>query len=506
MNSSQRIVVNTIAQYTRTIINVGLSLYSTRLILAALGQTDFGIYSVVAGVVTMLSFMTNALVTTTQRYLSFYHGKGDMSLVSRIFGNSLLLHVLIGTGVFVILGAIAYPIIYGLLQIDDGRECAAMFVYMSATIMLMLTFITAPFRALFIARENIVYISIIDVLDGVLKLLIAVFLAYVISYDKLITYSILLIGISLFNLLAFAVYAMRHFEECHLPSWREYDLSFIKELSGFAGWTVYSSGCVIARNQGIAVLINLFCGAIGNAAYGIAQQVSGAVAFISASIINAINPQIMRAEGQGDRERMIRLAEYESKYAFLLLSMISIPLIFEMETILRLWLTEVPVYTVEFCQLMLLAAICDQLTIGLTSANQAIGKIKVYTLWFYSSKLLTLIGVWICLEAGIPVTTSLWCYVGMELFGSFLRLVLMKYQANINILLFVKNVCYKVIVPFITMCCISYWCTQYFETPYRLIITLLLSMIGGSVAIWFTSLQMNEKQSMYEIVRRIKHN
>ena len=207
MNSSQRIVVNTIAQYTRTIINVGLSLYSTRLILAALGQTDFGIYSVVAGVVTMLSFMTNALVTTTQRYLSFYHGKGDMSLVSRIFGNSLLLHVLIGTGVFVILGAIAYPIIYGLLQIDDGRECAAMFVYMSATIMLMLTFITAPFRALFIARENIVYISTIDVLDGVLKLLIAVFLAYVISYDKLITYSILLIGISLFNLLAFAVYA-----------------------------------------------------------------------------------------------------------------------------------------------------------------------------------------------------------------------------------------------------------------------------------------------------------
>ena len=155
---------------------------------------------------------------------------------------------------------------------------------------------------------------------------------------------------------------------------------------------------------------------------------------------------------------------------------------------------------------MLLAAIFDQLTIGLTSANQAIGKIKVYTLWFYSSKLLTLIGIWICLEAGIPVTTSLWCYVGMELLGSFLRLVLMKYQANINILLFVKNVCYKVIVPFITMCCISYWCTQYFETPYRLIITLLLSMIGGSVAIWFTSLQMNEKQSMYEIVRRIKHN
>ena len=139
MTSSQRIVVNTAAQYTRTIINVCLSLYSTRLILAALGKTDFGIFSVVAGVVAMLAFMTNALVSTTQRYLSFHHGKGDKEALSRVFGNSMLLHIVIGIGTLVVMGALTYPILFSLLKIEAGREMAAVAVYLSAVVMLMLT-------------------------------------------------------------------------------------------------------------------------------------------------------------------------------------------------------------------------------------------------------------------------------------------------------------------------------------------------------------------------------
>ncbi len=500
MTSSQRILINTASQYTRTIINVCLSLYSARLILAALGQTDFGIYSLVAGVVAMLSFMTNALVTTTQRYLSFNHGKGDKEKVYKVFGNSVLLHLVISLGLLVVLGAIAYPVVYSVLNIEPGRQSAAMMVYFTAVGMLMLTFLTAPFRALFIARENIVYISIIDVLDGILRLLIAVFLTYVVSYDKLITYSVLLIGISLFNLLAFAGYALHSFEECHIPKLKEWDKAYIKDLSGFAGWTIYSTGCIIARTQGIAVLINIFCGAVGNAAYGIAQHVSGAVAFISASIINAINPQIMSAEGRGDRERMIRLAEYESKYAFLLLAMISVPLIFEMDTVLKIWLKEVPVNTVGLCQLTLLAGLLDQLSIGLTSANQAIGKIKVFTLWFYSFKLLTLIGVWICLLSGVDVVTSLWCYVGVELLGSFVRMILLKYQADLDILRFVRNVFCRVAIPFITISAISFFCVRYLTVPHRFFVTFFTSILGGGITIWFSSLQTVEKQHIHEII------
>ena len=502
MTSQQRIVVNTAAQYTRTVINVCLSLYSTRLILAALGQSDFGIYSVVAGVVAMLSFMTNALVTTTQRYLSFHHGQNDPQKVYQVFGNSVLLHLLIGFGLLFVLAAVEYPIVYQLLHIEPERLSAATAVYFAAAVMLLLAFLTAPFRALFIAREDIVYISVIDVLDGVLKLLIAVFLTYVSSYDKLVAYSVLLITIALFNLLAFAVYALKRFEECHLPRLREWNKEHIRGLSGFAGWTIYGTGCIVVRNQGIAILLNIFCSTIANAAYGIAQQVSGAVSFISVSIANAMNPQIMKAEGAGDRERMLRLAEYMSKYACLLLALISIPLIFEMETVLRIWLTEVPPYAVGFCQLMLLAAVCDQLSYGLTSANQAIGDIRTYTLVFYSFKLATLLAIWVCLLCGINPVASMWCFVAVELLGSLLRLALMKHQANINVWHFVLHVMLRVVVPLLVMTAVSYVCVRFIHHPYRLVFTMLCAIAAGVIAIWLTALDKNEKQALTTMLRR----
>ncbi|MBR0310682.1 MAG: MATE family efflux transporter [Paludibacteraceae bacterium] len=502
MTSQQRIVANTAAQYTRTVISVCLSLYSTRLILSALGQSDFGIYSVVAGVVAMLSFMTNALVTTTQRYLSYNHGKNDKQRVYQVFGNSVLLHLLIGLVVLILLAALAYPVIYKMLHIDAERQTAAMWVYMSASVMLLITFVTAPFRALFIARENIVYISIIDVLDGVMKLLIALLLVHASSGDKLVSYSLLLVGISLFNLLAFGVYALARFDECHLPRLSEWDSEHIRGLSSFAGWTIYGTGCVVARNQGIAILVNIFCSTIANAAYGIAQQVSGAVAFVSVSIVNAINPQIMKAEGAGDREKMLRLAEYESKYASLLLGLVSIPLIFEMESVLRLWLTDVPEYAVGFCQLMLLAAVFDQLSIGLTSANQAIGRIKVYTLVFYTFKLVTLLGVWVCLLFGVDVVTSLWCYVVVELLGSFLRLVLLKRQAKISILHFAGSVFARLAFPLIVITAISYVCVTHIDHPYRFVLTMVLSVAGGITAALLTALDKSERDALYTLLHR----
>lgn len=479
-----------------------LSLYSTRLILAALGQTDFGIYSVVAGVVAMLSFMTNALVTTTQRYLSYHHGQNDPQKVYQVFGNSVLLHLLIGLALLLVLSAVEYPIVYQLLHIEAERLTAATAVYFAAAVMLLLAFLTAPFRALFIARENIVYISVIDVLDGVLKLLIAIFLTHITGYDKLIAYSVLLTGIALFNLLAFAGYALPAFEECHLPRLSEWNREHIRSLSGFAGWTIYGTGCIIVRNQGIAILLNIFCSTIANAAYGIAQQVSGAVSFISISIANAMNPQIMKAEGAGDRERMLRLAEYMSKYACLLLALVAIPLIFEMETVLRIWLTEVPPYAVGLCQLMLLAAVCDQLSYGLTSANQAIGDIRTYTLVFYSFKLATLLAVWLCLLCGMDPVASVWCFVIVELLGSLLRLVLMKCQADIDVWHFVLHVMCRVIAPVAVITAISYLCVHYIDHPYRLVFTLLCAITGGAAAIWLTALDKSEKQTFYTILKR----
>lgn len=502
MTNSQRIIVNTIAQYTRTIINVCLSLYSTRLILSALGQSDYGIYSVVAGVVAMLSFVTNALVITTQRYLSFHHGKKDINQVRVVFSNSWLLHFFIGLLVVLVLSSIGPWITQDFLNIEEVRRGAALFVYFAAVIMLFLTFITAPVRALFIARENIVYTSFIDVLDGVLKLTIAIVLSKI-AFDHLVTYSSLLICISVFNLLALAIYALVKFPEFHLPKLKELDKQYIKGLSNFAGWTIYSAGCIIARNQGISIVLNLFYGTIINSAYGIAMQVSGAVQFVSTSIVSAMNPQIMKAEGAGERNKMLRLCEYESKYSFLLLALVAIPLIAEMETILTIWLDNVPPHAVMFCRFILIAALCDQISVGLTSANQAIGRIRTYNLIFYTLKLLVIVLGWICLKQELPIASIMWCYVIIEFLTSLLRLPLMKHIANIDMLRFCKHVFARIVFPCITMALICYLFITYINIPFRIFTTAIASCVVGVITIWLASLNDGEKSYVKSLISKM---
>lgn len=503
MTSSQRVIVNTAAQYTRTIINVCLALYSTRLILAALGQTDYGIYSVVAGVVAMLSFVTNALVSTTQRYLSFNHGAGNKEKVYHVFGNSVLLHLLIAGGLVFLLGALTYPVMHHMLHIEPERLTAATWVYGAAVLMLCLTFITAPFRALFIARENIVYISIVDVLDGIFRVLIAVFLTYVAHYDRLITYSGLLIGISVFNLGAFAGYALSHFDECHLPRLKEWDKQYIRDLSGFAGWTIYQTGCVIARTQGIAVLLNRAFGSLMNAAYGIALQVTGATYFIAQSIMNAMNPQIVKAEGAGERTRMLALAASGSKYAYLLLSMVVIPLIAEMPAILHFWLGNVPEHAVMFCRFVLAASCVDQLTTGLGTANQAIGRIKNYSLAVNTIKVLTLPTAWLFLHFGFDVKYVMWAFLGFETICMLVRLPFLKKTAGLQIGKFIMAVFIPVLIPTALCIAVCYTMTHYVQLPYRFLLTLVVSAAAYSIAIWAFAFNRNEKQILRNI---IQHN
>jgi Na+-driven multidrug efflux pump len=260
---------------------------------------------------------------------------------------------------------------------------------------------------------------------------------------------------------------------------------------------------VIARKQGISVVLNVFYGTIINSAYGIALQVSGAVQFISTSILNAMNPQIMKAEGAGERQKMLRLCERESKYAFLLFALVAIPLVAEMNTILQIWLTDVPKHAVMFCQFILIAALCDQISVGLTSANQAIGNIRNYNLIFYTLKLFVIVIGWICLKNNLPIQSIMWCYVLVEFFTSLLRLPLMKWIANIDMWHFCKSVFARVVIPCIALCITCYMSVKYVTLPYRIIMTFSLSFIVGCSTIWITALDMSEKSYIKQLIAKI---
>ena len=503
MNSSTRVIVNTTAQYAKTFVNIILTLFSARLILEALGVTDFGLYSLLAGVTSMLAFATNALASTTQRFLSYHQGKSGIEQQKDIFANSFYIQLSLGLLTLVVLLALTPFLFGGILNVPTERVNAAQWTYVIVAIILFVTFLCTPYRAILISHENIVYITIIDIIDGILKVALAIALFHI-SYDRLIGYAFFLLSIQLFNLMAIAIYAIKKYEECSIPSARRIHKKYIKDISSYAGWNIYSVGCVMGRTQGIAILINRFFGAAVNAAYGLGFQIAGYVNFMSESLMNAIRPQIVRAEGEGNRERMLWLSEIASKFSFYLLSCLAIPCIFEMETLLTLWLGKVPEYAVLFCRMVLIASIVDSLTCGLGMANQAIGNIKQYSLAVNSVKLITLPVAFICVKIGSSIYLIAISYVVFEFLCAMIRLPFVQRTGGLNIFRFAKNVFCKEIIPisiFILFTAIIY---SSFNFRLSFILTFALPMSMYIMAIYVFGISKTEKEIINKIILRIR--
>lgn len=499
MNSSTRVIVNTSAQYIKTFVNVILTLYSTRLILQVLGVDNFGIYTLLAGVISMLSFATNALATTTQRFLSYHQGKSTVEEQKNIFANSFYIHVFLGVITFLVLISLTPFLFDGFLNIPDERLQASIVTYLIVIAILLATFFSSPFRAVLISHENIVYLTIIDVIDGILKLVLAIVLAFI-TYDKLVGYALFLLGIQIFNLLAIGIYALYSYPECVLPNIKRVKRDYIKHISSFAGWTIYSIGCVIGRTQGIAIIINKFFGAMVNAAYGLGFQISGYVNFMSESLLNAIRPQIMRAEGENERNRMLMLAEMASKYSFFLLSCLAVPCVVEMETLLTLWLKDVPEYSVLFCRMVLIASIADSTTCGLWVANQAIGNVKQYSLVVNSIKLATLPVSLFLIWIGYPIYTIAICFVFFELLCAILRIPFVAKTGNLNWKKFVTNVFGRLAIPLVVLALgLSILCYT-INSPYRLILSFTIPNVIYVIAFYLCGMTKEEKGIFYRFM------
>lgn len=503
MQPSTRIIVNTLAQYGRTIINLVLSLYSSRLVLNILGIEDYGIYSLVAGVVSMLSFITNSLVGSTQRFLSVAQGKGDKEELKSIFSNSVLIHVGLGLLVVLILEACTPLLFNGFLNIPHGREEAAVSIYQMVILMVYISFIASPYRALLVSRENIVYTSIIDVVDGALKVLL-VMMMRVVGHDKLLTYGWVMLSISAFNLLAFSIYCHRRYEECIFPRLRLFTTAFLKKLFSYTGWVVYSTLCIALRTQGLAVVLNRALGTAVNAAYGIGSQISGMVSNISTAFTNAISPQLMAAEGRQDRKNMWLLAGLQSKYAFLLLSMIGIPVIFEMPALLELWLGNVPEHAVLFGRMFLLMQIIDMLTTGLGTANRAIGNIGWYTFATFTPRILILPFSWLLLKLHFPPWSVCLTMVAVETVCMLLRIPLTMREKSFSLKTFMINVFVKDIPPVVVciITCAILHVILHFQL--RWIITIPVSVVFFIITTYFFSLGQLERKNIMNRIRNIK--
>ncbi len=502
MQAANKVALNTSILYLRMFITVTFTLLSTRYVLNALGAVDYGIFNLISGVIAFLSFLNAAMSISTQRYFSFHQGKGDFEMQENVFKNSLLLHFFLGFLIVGLLELAGLFLLNGFLNIPSERIEATKLIYhlMSGTV--FFTVISVPFTGLLNAHENMLWVAAVTIVETFLKFGLALFLFSVVG-DKLVFYSIFMSVIAVLSFLLYAAFCFKKYKECTLRNIQKYDPALIKELSSFAGWNLFGIVSWLGRTQGLAILLNLFLGTVVNAAYGISNQVSAQLNFFSATLLKALNPQIMKSEGAQDRARMLKLAMIASKFCFFLLAFIAIPCIFEMPTILKFWLKEVPEHTVIFCKLMLVGTLINQLTIGLQSAIQAIGKVKMYQIIVGSTLILNLPIAYFLLKMEYSLYSIIISYICIEFIACTLRLFLLIKTGGLSFGEYWNRVLQKEIIPVVASVACCFWITHSFESEFRVFATGIVSVVVFGISIYFTGLCTDEKKTIFEMIDKM---
>ncbi|WP_206106059.1 hypothetical protein [Olivibacter sp. XZL3] len=507
MNPGKRVVANTFVLYARMVITMGITLYSTRLVLNALGSVDYGIFNLVSGLILMLSFLNSAMATSTQRYLSFYQGKNDLPMQKKVFFNSLALHVMLGLLIVLVLEIMGFFLFDGALNIPTDRTAEARIIYhfMGGTV--FFTILAVPFNGSLVAHENMLWIAIVNIVETLLKLGIALLLFIVVSVDKLVLYGLLTAGISIITLILYASFCFLKYEECSIfpLNKSKVEKEVLKSLSSFAGWNLVGALCGIGKTQGLAVVLNTRFGAAINASYGIANQVSGQLNFFSSTMLRAINPQIMKSEGSNDRSRMIRLSITASKFGFVLLAFVGIPSLLEMPKILALWLGNVPDNAVLFCSLVLIAVMVNQATIGLDSAAQASGKIKIYMLTVGLIKLLIVPCAILMLNFRRNLEYVMWAYVVLEFLAGICRVIVLEKIIGLSKMRFFKEAVLPLLVPAV----VTVFVGNYIVVVMDETLTRLLVVFGSCITTYlglsyFLTLSRNEKQLIAKLFNSVR--
>lgn len=498
-NSSKKVFYNTLIIYIRILLTVVLSLYSTRLVLASLGSLDYGIYNLIGGVVSMLAFLNTAMATATQRFLSFELGKKVNSNIKQVYANTIVIHFGIGILIVLFLESFGLILIKYYLNIVPDKISSAIVVFHYMVYTVFLSIISVPFMALLYSHENIIIVAIVTLCESIFKLFIAIFLSYTKS-NRIEIYAFLLAVVSSISAFSYLSFTINRYDEFSLKNVVKFKIYQVKELLSFAGWNLFGTLCSMARYEGFAVVLNIFFGSNINAAYGIANQVSSQINFFSVTVLQALNPKIMKSEGADDRGKMIRLALIASKFGFFLLSIIAIPCIFEMKFILQLWLKVVPEYTSVFCSLILISILINQVTIGIQSGLQATGKVKMYQIVVGSLILINIPIAVLLLKLGLKPYSILVSYAIVESIACCMRLYFFVAFAKLNIHDFINNVLKKEMLPLLILLSFSCLVTHLFDFKLRFLFSIPFLALIYLISIYLWGLCDDEKLIIDDIL------
>lgn len=421
--NTKRIAKNTVVLYIRMLFLMVVGLFTSRVILNALGIENYGIYNAVGGIVVMFSLLSSSMSSAISRYLTFELGTGNIKRLETIYSSAIIIQLLLSLMIVIVAEPIGLWFLNTKMKIPLDRIYAANWVFQFSIITFILGLINIPFNATIIAHERMSFFAYISILEGISKLLVA-YLVFISPIDKLIFYSFLMCVVSLVMRIVYGLYCSRNFEECNFKF--TLDKRLLKEMFSFAGWNFLGNGAYLINTQGVNLLSNVFFGVTVNASRGIAGQLDSVIGQFISNFTTAINPQITKSYASNDMDYMHQLICRGAKFSYFLMLVLSVPIVVETDMILTLWLKSFPPDTVTFVRLTIASSLTTVIGNTLVTGMMASGNIKRYQLIITSVGVLVFPITWVAFKLGAPAYYAYLIYFVIYFILIFVRMYLVK--------------------------------------------------------------------------------
>ncbi|MDO9185599.1 MAG: hypothetical protein Q7W13_06280 [Bacteroidia bacterium] len=504
MKDNTKIVKNSGILYIKLGITSIISLFTSRIVLQSLGVSDFGLYSVVGGIVIMANILTPALVSTTFRYLAFEIGRENLNSANKVFNIGIILHIIFALVLFIFAETFGRYYIYNKLNIPIERLGDAMFVFHFSVLAIIFSIFSSPYQALIAAHEKFTVSAIIEIVSVILRLAIAIILFYYLG-NRLRIYALLMAVSMAIPAILYMLYCYRKFTAIVLWNF-QHEKSKYTEMLRFSGWMLLGGSASVGQVQGAALIINLFFGTILNASFGLANSINSIVLVFSKNLGQAAIPQITKSYSSGNTDRTMQIVCYISKYSFFLMLLPALPLLLETDFILKLWLKNVPEYTSIFCQLMIINALVNCLGAGIPTVIQAVGKIKYFQIIGSTISLLSLPIAYLFFKYGYPSFSILIVYIVSTFINVIVSQIILKKLINFDVKTFMKIAYLKIVYVVILVSPLFFIRNLYPDNITRFLFLSIVSVIWFFIAVYIVGINTKERELIGSIISSFIQN
>lgn len=477
-----------------------IGLYTSRIVLQTLGVVDFGIYSVVGGLVAMFDFINGSMQSGSLRYITFAIGRNECCDVRKAFTASVFIHWGVAFLIILLAETVGLWFFWHKMVIPEARVSAAFWVYQCSIVSACIMIVSVPYNVMIIAQEKMSAFAYFSIVEVLLKLLI-VYALYLVAFDKLIVYGILTVFVQLFIRQCYALYCKKHFSH-QIRILFPLDRELVKEMVQFSSWSLNGSLALVASTQGINLLLNMFFGPVVNAARGIAVQVQSKVVSFCNNFQMAVNPQITKSYAQLDFSKMHRLIVISSKLSFFLMLILSLPVIVCISPILHLWLGVVPDDTEEFVVIMLFCSLIRVMANPLFASISATGDIKRFQLWEGTTLLMVLPLAYMALRffRVSPVVVIL-IYLAIEIIAQCIRIAIILPRIGMSVRYYLSEICLRLLAVTFLAALIPLLMKTLFAASgnfLELLVYIPVSAISALMASWVVGCNSDEKRLIRE--------